>query len=450
MDFLLSNGTIVTDGLEFSADLAIRDGLIAVIGDLSGVSAKEEIDCSGKLVFPGAVDLGLNLLDDGPFDQESGAGFAIASREAATGGVTTLVATMELEPGDDLDECVRAQTEADSRKAWVDYSYHLLFNDWGPQRASQVRQAINAGIPSAWLARTPLGSNLPAPSLFLSAMEDIPEDFLVVISPFLSTLAQFSINKLMSQAPFPNRQWKEALPENFEVSAVQTLAHLANNARCRVLLNGISTCASLAALQTARENSGLITGGCSIHHLFFTDGDGDSVPRLWPPCRTKQDQHALFNALEEGLLSAVTSFHKPRTSQEASSPVIGPELPQVGAASLAHFLPILHGEGVNKWRITPATVSLCACADPAKLAGCYPRKGSLQPGSDADVVVIEPGESAEAPVQPGGGEFTDPYRDHGFPGRIEQVFLRGKRIYDKTGLVEAPTGSFIERRLVLK
>ncbi|MCC5875701.1 MAG: amidohydrolase family protein [Candidatus Sumerlaeia bacterium] len=450
MDFLLSNGTIVTDGLEFSADLAIRDGIVSVIGDLDGLTAKEEIDCSGKLIFPGAVDLGLNLLDDGPFDQESGAGFALASMEAAIGGVTTLITTMELEPDDDIVACVRAQAEADSRKSWVDFSYHLLFNEWGTKRADQVRQAINAGIPSAWLARTPLDSSLPAPTLFLSAMEDIPEDFLVVLSPYLSTLAQFSLNKLMSNSPFPNRQWKEALPENFEVSAIQTLAHLANSARCRILLNGISTCASLAALQSARENSGLIAGACSIHHLFFTDGDGDAVPRLWPPCRTKQDQHALFNALEEGLVSAVTSAHKPRTPQESASPVIGPDLPQVGAASLSHFMPILHGEGVTKWRITPATLSLCACADPAKLAGCYPRKGSIQPGSDADIVVIDPSDAAENPAQMEENGFSDPYRDHGFQGRIEHVFLRGQRIYDKSGLVEAPSGSFIERRLVLK
>lgn len=450
MDLLLSNGTIVTDGLEINADIAIRDGVVAIIGDLSGVSASREIDCSGKVILPGAVDLGLNLLDDGPFDLESGAGFSLATREAALGGVTTLVATMEVDAEDDVAACVQTQSEADSRKAWVDYSYHLLINNWSPNRGKQITQALSAGVSSGWLARTSLESKLPAPMLFLSAIEEIPEDFLLVVSPYLSTLSQFSLNKLMSQSPFPNRQWKEAFPESYEVSAVQTIAHLANAARCRILFNGISTNAALSALQAARENNGQIAGACFIHHLFFTDGDGDTLPRLWPPCRTKQDQHALFNALEDGLLSAVTSGHKPRTQKEATSPVPGPGLPMVGATSLSHYLPILHGEGVTKWRITPATLSLCACADPAKLAGCYPRKGSIQPGSDADLVILDPQDASSPTPLAGSGEFADPYQDHGFPGRIEHVFLRGVEITNRDGLGETPHGRFVERRLALK
>lgn len=455
MDLLLSQGTIVTDGVEFTADLAIRDGVVCAMGDLSAVNAGREIDCSGRVILPGAVDLGLNLLDDGPFDRESGAGFTLSTREAIRGGVTTIITTMELDGDDNLEESLQAQSEADSRKAWVDFSYHLLLDHWAPHRREQVRQAVNLGVPSAWLARTPLAHAQPAPGLFLAVMEDLPEDFLLVVSPFEAPLAAHSLRRLMERAPFPNRQWKDAFPENFEVSAIQTLAHLSTAGPARLLFNSISTLSGLTAFQAARERHPHIAGACSLHHLFFNEADGDGAPRLWPPCRTKQDQHALFSALEDGLLGVVTSCHKPRTSQEASSPFELPAggdtgCPPVGAAALSRFLPVLHSEGVMKWRLSLGTLSLCAAADPAKLAGIYPRKGSLQPGSDADIVVINPEESNDPTPLPESAGFIDPYGDHRFPGQVERVFLRGREILTPDGLTDQPMGAFLPRRLSLK
>lgn len=455
MDLLLSQGTIISDGVEFCADLAIHDGAISAIGDLSAVQAEQEIDCAGRVILPGAIDLGLNLLDDGPFDPESGAGFSLATREAIRGGVTTIINTMELDGDDHLEKSLQAQIEADSRKSWVDFSYHLLIDHWNVTRQEQIRQALQLGVPSAWLARTPLSHPQAAPSLFLAVTEDLPEDFLLVVSPFEAPLAAHSLRRLMERAPFPNRQWKDAFPENFEVSAIQTLAHLSSIGRSRILFNSISTAGGIAAFQAARERHPHLAGACCLHHLYFTEADGDGAPRLWPPCRTKHDQHTLFAALEDGLVGIVTSGHKPRTEAEASSPVRPADddcrgCPPVGGATLARFLPLLHGEGVLKWRLSLGTVSLCAAADPAKLAGLYPRKGTLQPGSDADVVILDPQESNDPAPLPESTGFVEPFGDHRFPGRIERVLLRGREILSPEGLVEQPTGQFLARRLSLK
>src|SRR5690606_25172016 len=142
MDLIVKNGLIVSDGLEFTADLGIRGGVIKVIGDLSGMDARQVVDCSGRIVLPGAVDLGVNLFDNGAFDPESGAGFALASRQAALGGVTTIITAIETVPAEGGFLTIKAEQDADSGKAHVDLGYHLLVSVWDATMADRARVAV--------------------------------------------------------------------------------------------------------------------------------------------------------------------------------------------------------------------------------------------------------------------------------------------------------------------
>jgi dihydroorotase-like cyclic amidohydrolase len=447
MDLILRNGTVITDGIEAPLDVAVRDGRVRAVGELGEMAATTEVDCTGRILMPGAVDLGLNLLDDGEIDPESGAGFALATREAALGGVTTIVATMEIDGADEVGTVLEAQRDADSHKAWVDFGYHLLLADWKPGRAAQLREATAAGIPSAWLARAVAGARLSTAGMLRSVLAAAPDDFLLLVDPWDAGLCESGLRAVREGAP-----WGEALTEEAEAALVAYLGRVAGLGGARVLLRGISTAAAIEELAALREQNPRLSGGALAGHLLLAEAEGERPPRLWPPLRQRSQQNALYAAIEEGLVSVVLSGHKPRTALEVVADSTGPKPAPVGFATLSAMLPALYGEAGVKWRLSLAALSQALCADPAKLAGCYPRKGSLQPGSDADIVIIDPQgtttrtDAAEAPAH----EYHDPFAGATFHGRIERVFLRGRQIVGPKGLSDSPSGLFVFRRVALR
>ena len=449
MDLLLKNGLVVSDGLETAADLAVRDGVVRAIGSLDGIEAREVVDCSGKIILPGAVDIGLNLLEDGPFDPESASGFALASRHAALGGVTSLVTAVELLDGEDVGETLRVQQEGDARKSVVDFGYHLVLDTWNPKVAARAREAALAGICSFWARRTGNIAELPSHVLLMVAAQELPEDALLIGSVYDPAVVDWHL-KTAAAVNYETGSWKNVLPEGEEAAFVLGLPQRLKGARARVLLTGLSSAESLQALRQAREQSAQILAGCKLPHLYFQEGS-DDVARTYPPVRGKADQQAIFNALEDGLLSVVTADHKPRTLSEMLRYKEG-KAPVVGMATLSHFLPVLHSEGVAKWRLSLGALSQCACADPAKLAGLYPRKGCLQIGSDADMVILDPQRLRPAKEEISSlRNYVDPLGSAPLQGYVEAVYLRGQCIVREQRFLDpTPTGRFLPRKMALK
>jgi dihydropyrimidinase len=448
MDLLFRNATIITDGLEFRGDLAVRDGRVKAIGDLAGLEARRVVECEGLTLLPGAVDLGLNLLNGGPFDPESGAGIALATRDAARGGVTTVVATLLMEEDENAAEVIRAQGEADASRCYVDYGYHLLVGNWNEAVARQVREAQAAGVCSLWLARTTDADPLPPMALVYTVLEGAPADTLVIATPWDPAVASLAWQRLAGKAPTAE-MWPPLLPDSMAAAFIAWVGAVARQSRSRVLVNGVSTAAGVAALARARESGAPVLGGVTFPHLVYTRGEAS--PLCWPPLRDRNDQTAVYAALEDGLVSAITSAHKPRTSGEVAEGEDG--LPVVGFSTLGHFIPGLHSEGTAKWRLALTTLSMAACADPAKLAGLYPRKGSLQIGSDADIVVLDtqadrPARSAERDDTV---EFIDPLGARAMAGAIRSVWLRGMEVVENSGSLKAEAmGQYLDRRLAIK
>lgn len=443
MDILIRHATIATDGIELTADLAVKDGVVRAIGNLEGVSAATVIEAQGKLVLPGAIDIGLHLLDDGSFDPESDQGFARASRDAALGGVTTLVSTIEVDAREDFAKAVKSQEEADEKRSPIDFGYHLLVGDWSEGFQARSREALAAGICSFY-ARRNEGPNLPSPTLLYAIANELSEDSLLVTSPFDAALFAFEARRYAG-----DQSWKELLHESIEVAQVAALPHLLARARCHVLMLGISTAGSVAALRSVRDANPNIQGACYLPHLLLRDQPG--APRTWPPLREKGDVEALFQGLEDGTLSAIASGHKPRGHSEIHSGAVG-RVPLCGLATLSHYYPGLHSEGLAKWRLSAAALSQAAAADPAKLAGLYPRKGTLQPGADADFVIIDPNRARETR---GGTEtspvdFADPLARESYVGAIDAVYCRGRKVVEGMTLKESGGGKFLNRRLALR
>ncbi|MBI1290322.1 amidohydrolase family protein [bacterium] len=452
LDLLFVNAQIASDGAEFTADVAVQDGQIKAIGKLDDLPAKEVIQCRGKILLPGIVDLGVNLLDNGPFDPESGAGFAASARAAALGGVTTMISTIEIDPQEVAGDAVKAQQEADSRKASIDFGYHLLLRHVEETTANQLRSAYGAGICSVWAARTSLSDSYPGHGLLMALAQIIPEEMLLLVTPWDAISGELYRRVLKTDPAALETQWLKVLPREIEANFVRSLPGVLAGLRGRALVAGVSCAESIVALQELAQRSTHFQAACGLPSLYFVDSE-TGAPRTWPPIREKSDQQALYYALEQGLISVVTSDHKPRTAAEMVGQPNAPSGPAVGLATISHLLPILYSEGVSKWRITLATLSQILCADAAKLAGLYPRKGTIQPGADADLVLLDPLEirrSVEQPVDVGPLDHIDPLKEATLQGVVKQVYLRGVKIVENGELVAENTGQYQARRLALK
>ncbi len=406
------------------------------------------MDCDGKLLLPGAVDISLNLLNNGPFDPDSEAGLGLATEQAARGGVTTVVAAMTLDPGEPADSAIEAQARADTGKAFVDFGHHLLLTEWDPGRGKQLRSATEAGVPSAWLPCQGMDSPNPSPALLLALLPEVPDDFLLLASPFDAAAVASNLNRLGDALGSEPDLWRETLTPAQEAAAVEALLRHTAGSRARILLQGVTTHLSLEAYRQGRDRSQRVHLAASLPHLLFFDGE-EAAPRTWPPARGRNDQQGLYSALEDGTCHLITGAHKPRTAAQANGADPQTGIPMQGLSTLSRFYQALHGDGVARWRLSLGTLAHVAAADPAKLAGLYPRKGSLMPGSDADIVVLDPQQRTE-PKADGKGEFLAPLEARPYDGRIERVYLRGSLLSENDAVVGKPAGEFLPRRPSLR
>ncbi len=468
MDLIIRGGTVFTDGLEIQADLGITEGRVTHLGEqLEPGPDCEVVDAEGRYVFPGGVEL---LGDDEPLSPQTAEEcFQWLTGMAALGGVTSVIRPLRPPSGSTVKESLDAITEAGLKGAFVDVGFHLAVSDGDPETlGSRIREASQAGIASVWVTPDwPEGSGGgPFESRLAKVMREVGDTVLILVPAWDS-----SIPSLDRRGPSTDskslRPEKMEFPVWLEAQMLQRLGAVARAAGGRVLLRSISGRSALEIFKRGREEGDRLLAAASIAHLagqIETAQQGDSGVGLpcWPPLRAKSDQAYLWFLLEEGLIPLVTSnvgLPVSNAGDSGGGPGTHP------ASAIALLWSVLFTEGVLKNRLSLATLVQSMAGDPAKLAGIYPRKGSLLIGSDADLVLFNP-ETAWSVGEPlaGGerGEAADgnssdpaanamppaPFQGTSLQGAVERVFLRGREIVRDSAVVGQPgTGSYLERRL---
>jgi dihydropyrimidinase len=452
MDIVFKGATIVSDGTEVLADLAVKNGRIAAIGELDGIEAAETVDAHGRTLLPGLVDIGVSTSRENDCWPESPQPMESLTCDALQGGVTTIVMPVSFATDRPLADELAELREVHAATARTDFSYHYLLSDWSEARRGSLRQATAAGVPSVWIANEGMSSGFPGNLLLTVAMREMPRDSLVITRPSDPVLESFFRRDLAVAGMKGAKHYEAILPAHVEAGAIQRLGMLMEGAQATVLLMGVSCRRALRSLQMLRENAVPLHAAVSIAHLALGTGCLDAqpagvLPLTWPPLRGEEEQRSLWNALEDGLLGVVTSGHHPCTQEEVTAAQGNAVEAPGGAAGLGHLLPLLLGEGVSKFLLSLETLSVVAAADPAKMAGLYPRKGCLQIGSDADIVVCNTAEETTLARAGNGIDYHDPYAGRECVGRIEAVYLGGKLA---TGEDDAtPQGRYLERRVSL-
>ncbi len=449
MDLLLKNGTVVTPDGVVRADLGTGGERIVYLGrpEAGGnVHPRETLDCSGCLLFPGAIDAHVQL--EVSFGQgELGDDFYTGSRAAACGGVTTLIDYARQQKGGGPLEALRARKEAADAKVGIDYTLHLTLVDPTPEAIAEAPRALEEGICSfkVYMAygkqgrRTDDGAILDIMRAIAGASEPGGEGggLLGIHAEVDEQIVRASEALLRAGKVLP-RYHGEAHPPISEVAAVESVIRYARLTGCETYIKHVSTAEAARLIGEARRGgeeggSVRIWGETCPHYLILDESRylGEDAPLfvMSPPLRRKDNQAGLWEALASGDLQVAATDHASYSRAQKFHEVSTFEDVPPGIPGIETLLPLMYTYGVDEGRLSLSRFAQVLAEEPARIFGLYPRKGALQIGSDADIVVYDPGpeDSIDASRLATNSDFT-PFEGMRVKGRVRETFCRGRLV----------------------
>ncbi len=466
-DLVVRGGTVVLpDHGEMRADVAVRNGTIAALGD--DLDGDTVYDASGMLVLPGAVDAHYHL---GIYQSLAQDAYE-ETRSSLVGGATTVLSYFRtgshyLDKTGPYAEILPEVLAAVAGRCHTDYSFHLA-----PMTKGQVdeigRLAGQDGIASFKYYMFYKGLNLAGDSTDAAAytMSDTYDlghlysimEAVTAANEVSAGRVSLSIHCEQSEliTLFTERMQKtgrqdlgaysEARPPLTERVAVGEATALAAATGCPVNLLHLSSAEAIAAAATAGElYPGLdLRRETTLHHLALAHDELDGLGgKVNPPIRTRRDVDALWDAVRHGWIDWVASDHA-CCMEEQKGDDLWPALPGFGGTALIY--PVLISEGVHRRGLPISRVVELVATNPARAFGLFPRKGTLAVGSDADIAVVDPHlEQTVTPELLHSAQDHTPFGGRAVTGWPVATFLRGARVFDRGEIVGEPQGRFVAR-----
>jgi len=382
---VIENARIVRAGRLTRINILLEDGKIKSVSRRRTSEADERIDAKGRLVIPGLVDGHAHLYDPAFTNRED---FTSGSSAAAAGGVTTVIEMVLSTPVDTPDR-VRAKIDEGRRSSLIDFSLH-------------------AGMMSLNnLPNIPAIANLGVRSFKTFTCKPYYADDHTLMSLMRETTMQHSIlnvhaedeetanenfRKLVANErkdPMAHVEWKPNLAEELAVGKV---VDFARGAGARLHISHMSTAEGVHTVRKGKRGRVGVTTETCPHYLTFTRKDMEKQGpylKMNPSLKGPRDVQALWKGLRAGTVDIVTSEHAP--GERAEKEVGWTDIWKAwgGVPAIETMLPVMLSEGVNIGRLSLAGLQRVCCENPAKIFGIYPRKGAIQRGSDADLVVVD-------------------------------------------------------------
>ncbi len=447
---VLGGQVMLPSGALTRADLWVRDGRFAAVVEAgTPVDAVERVDVAGRYVLPGAIDAHIHL----------GADITVArSREevagetasAVAGGVTTVLAyLMSAEPYEDLFPGVVKVMEE-----WSACDFGLHFCIGTPHQLEQLPRYIDElGVPSFKFFMNFKGGegeylNLPSnDDGFLWELLRRIAELGAMLNPHTENIEL--VWRLRDQAKAAGGPdlvaWNAARPPIVEAEAAARVAMFATNLDASIYAVHISSKLALDALVAHRDNhDGIFIETCP-HYLLLDQTSGiGTYGKVNPPLRTPEDREALWAAIAAGVIDVVGSDHVPRHKSAKEKDIWSAS---AGFPGIESLLTLLISEGHVKRGIPLARIVDLVSTTPARLFGLYPRKGAIQVGSDADMVVIDLGGHTElrGADMHSGAAYT-PYEGWTLDVAVEKTFLRGRLAFADGEVVAETGGRYLPRR----
>ena len=442
MKKIIKNGMVATDSAVFEADILIDGEKIEAVGMGLECDGAEVIDASGCYVLPGAVDVHTHM------DLDVGMARAIddfydGTVAAACGGTTTIVDHMAFGPKDcDLWHQVNEYHRLADGKAVIDYGFHgVIQHPVTDERLAELKEIKDKeGITSFKIYMT-YDYGLTDDEIFRVLRAAKETGIVITVHCENHGVLTQLRREFIEQGHGEAKYHPLSRPPRVEAEAVNRMIHLAALAGDAPLyIVHLSSAEGLHEVQKARAegrpNLGVET--CT-QYLILTDKEYEDPKEglkaiMSPPLRKDQDREELWQALAKGgIIDTVATDHCPfhYKAGKAEKQYGKDDFTKCpnGAPGVQERLMLMFSEGFMKGRLTLPQVVKYTSSDPCRMFGMFPQKGSLEPGTDADIVIIDPEKKTyinEAWIR-GASDYSC-YDGMELQGRIERVTLRGKEI----------------------
>jgi dihydropyrimidinase/allantoinase len=396
VDLVIKGGRIVRSDQVFTADIAIGDGKILGIMDGSwSPQADEVIDASGKVVMAGGIDPHVHSREPGITERDD---FTTCTMAAAAGGVTTILEQpISIPPVNSVESFVYKKGLASS-KAVVDFA---LYGGAGSTSIPHVQaQAMEGAVAFKTFLHAPSpGREAEFEGLYATddgALLDVFSEVaktgrVQCVHAENNGIIQYRIQKLREQGRVDPMAHGESRPVVAEVEAASRVIHFAKETGVRLNLCHISSGSAVAEAHRAKQEGYPVTVETCPHYLFQTEEAMRTLgpyAKINPPLRSREEQEKLWMYLSKGAVDTIGSDHGPHLPEHKERGWEDIFAAPSGVSGLDTMLPLLLN-AVNEGRLGLQKLTQLVSENVARMYGIYPQKGTVQPGSDADLIVVD-------------------------------------------------------------
>lgn len=411
MSLRVRGGRVVTEGGVIEADVVCSGGRILALeepgtaetGTSTPAEGEEVYDATGQWVFPGFIDPHVHSREPGAAHKGD---FQSATRGALSGGVTTIIEMPNAIPPVETVDAFHQRRAEHERNAWVDFGLWGLST--GEHNLDQLRGLVEAGACAVKLfwgyalhaetrALVYNTADVPADELLLPPDNGVVRRVFAEMAAAGGVLACHCEDRDVLAAAgedlgHPISSYDDLLAARPAVAEAATIAlgsTFAAETGCRFHVVHTASAAGIEQVRLARERGWPVTAETCPQYLTLTADDYERIGagmKVYPPIRHREDQDALWQAVNDGVIVSVGSDHAPHTVEEKQQGFATAPAGNVGCET---FGPLLV-DAMVRGRTTPERLAEVVSTSTAKLYGLYPRKGTIRPGADADLTIVDP------------------------------------------------------------
>lgn len=443
-------------------NILVRDEkIVGFVDNVEGIKSKEIIDAKGYLTLPGCIDSHTHFMDPGFTHREN---FLTGTSGAAAGGVTTIV---------DMPCCsvpsVRSVAQLENKiekvkdKAIVDYGF------WGGVTGEDVREGwlhnvkeqADYGVIGFKVYMTPSVPTYPRvtdPEMY-EAFKAVAETGLPIgIHAENFAMCDYYVKKFQKDGRVDGPAWAEARMELAEKVAIQLGISFAEESGARLHIVHMSTGIGAKLVKEAKMKGLDVTSETCPHYLTMNYKDAmgkyGAFAKIAPPIRTEKDNKELWKGLSDGSVDFIATDHAPYNVEDEKDKKgmnIWTAFP--GIPGVETMVPVIVSEGYNKGRISLSRLVEILSTNAAIHYGLYPKKGSLNIGSDADFTIIDLDKewTVEQEKTYCLAKYT-PFDGYKLKGKVAKTIIRGRLVFDENeGItVEEGYGKIVKRQSIQK
>lgn len=456
MSLLIRNGRIITSSEDYIADIYTEGETIKAIGKNLSMKADEEIDASGKMIFPGGIDPHVHL--DMPFmGTFSSDNYETGTLAALHGGTTMVIDFILQTQGKSLRHALEQWQGRSNGNCYGDYSFHMAVTDFNDQTKAEVKEMIEKeGITSFKTFMAYKGALMIDDRQMVGLMQEVKKQGgMVTVHATNGDMIDYLVAKHRAEGKLAPLYHYLSQPEITEAEASGRFADMANYTGVPAYIVHMTCEGALNHVRdAARRNQQVFVETCIQYlvldaTLYEKDFDGAKWV-MSPPLREKKDQEALWAGINQGTVLVVATDHCPfKWEQKKMGEKDFSKIPN-GHPAIEHRMELLFSEGVNKGRISLNKYVEVSSTNSAKLFGMYPKKGTIGIGSDADLIIFDPNQKHKISVNSHHMNVDySAYEGWELTGKCKTTILRGQVAVDNGKVrINKGYGQFVKRNKV--